>query len=105
MYDHLDRLSEDDEYAAQPVELCVFARLEDTGEDSVEIDIPGYPHLLVLPTKSATERLRSTLQSFVDCLRNSEAARFIKNNHTKGHKTKTHEVAVRVPRAIAEAIA
>jgi len=105
MYDHLDRISEDDDAAIEPVELRVYAKAEITTGDNLEVSIPGFPQLLVLPQDSVTVRLRRALQVFLDGLRNSEAAQFLKHNHTKGQRAMTHEVSVRVPRAIAEAVA
>lgn len=104
MFAHLDRISEDDDQAFEPVELPVYIRAEDRAGSHSEVSVHGYPQLLVLPTDSLTACLRRPLQTYVDGLRNSEAATFLLHNRNKGQRTKTHEVTVRVPRAIADAV-
>ena len=107
MFTHLDRISENDETAIEPVTHTVHVHVKPLEGARVDVSIPGYPHLCEYPEEELKPRLRRLLQNHVDALLNSEAATFLKQNHARksaGTAWNVIEVGVKVPRAISEAV-
>jgi len=105
MFIALDRISEDDDRAVQPVGVPVYL----SGSRGM-VRVQGLDTLFDLGDGTSLDAVRRLLQRHLDTLRNSEAASFLYTNRTSSGNMATHvgtgatHVTVRVPRAVAEAL-
>lgn len=98
MFIALDRISEDDDYAVQPVSVPVYL----SGTRGM-VRVHGLDTLFDLGDGTSLDAVRRLLQKHLDTLRNSEAAAFLYTNRTRLGNATQHVMA-RVPRAVAEAL-
>ena len=98
MFIALDRISEDDDHAVQPVPVPVYL----SGTKGM-VRVFGFDTLFDLDEGTNLEAVRRLLQRHLDNMRNSEAASFLYANRARYVPNLPH-VMTRVPRAVAEAL-